>query len=572
MPNLALTRITGTPYTGKAYRNIPGSTTFTEETLPGSVKATNRLPSIIRFRDQVEMVAGMFDRVLIRDIREQAWFRSGIEAPPEAPDVELTTGSPGVTGSMLCYLQFLHKIGDRIIHQGNLSLPASLSPASQAITWTLPTIAPDVDRVTHISGWRAVDGNLPRRAWTLPLGTTSITEEVSGDTLNASATVPLRGTKHDLNARGVWPNVQWLETYHNAVFGAGDLQHKERLYYTRLYEPESVDPTLNGTWFATENGEPIAGIARFQDELIVGAWPRGFYSVQGYGPRSWRMRKINDYYQLLTHFSMRRVGPEGYLWMLTNHGPVAYVGGGRFIELADDFYESIRDDIRTNIETYRGAIAYPDDYQRVWKCLLPQANTTSYYIKGEYRRVSKGGLPAWYSDIRVRQDTVLGQFYTSSDGLLSSVVGSCDGHVRQENVADDADDDGDTYAKAMDVIFRHEVAGDQGGDDAHGRTWQGVDLFLKNQNTDVTLQTYAGDDTAPDASNPSETHTLKKSSQLEEELYEGRVPRTSRFVKLDETAGKGCTVRLTATSPVGVEVRGYALHYEETGEQVNPEE
>ena len=173
--------------------------------------------------------------------------------------------------------------------------------------------------------------------------------------------------------------------------------------------------------------------------------------------------------------------------------------------------------------------------------------------------------PWWVNDIRARKDNAIGSLIITDDDHYGELLtGSCDGFIRKENVQDDPDDDGDAYQKAISLQTKHFLFGDQGGDDAHGRNYPALDIFLKNESTSVTLSALAGDDSAQDSPSPQWTRTIPAGAVSSPRA---KVSRTSlSFNGLTEINGKGITLLFSAVAPVNVRLRGFQIYHSQ-GEQ-----
>jgi hypothetical protein len=113
------------------------------------------------------------------------------------------------------------------------------------------------------------------------------------------------------------------------------------------------------------------------------------------------------------------------------------------------------------------------------------------------------------------------------------------------------------------VTTAHIFRPDQGGDDGHGRSFNDVDVFAKTENQALTVSIYAGDDTAREAAAAQDSKEIPAQA-LSADLRQ-RVAKTSHTLEFDAN-GKGACLRLQAASPVGLEIRGFAL-YDSEGEQ-----
>jgi hypothetical protein len=289
--------------------------------------------------------------------------------------------------------------------------------------------------------------------------------------------------------------------------------------------------------------------------------------IQGFDNGDYQMVKISNYYGVISHHSMVRVGPDADLWAAGQEG--AWMFNGSFHDLMeDDLRDYWRDAYRADPLNYEDAFAAEDRFTRTYHLVVPQADNTTFKYVGHWFPVVRGGPPWWVFDRRNRQDSALGTLVSgNSDHFGELVSGSCDGFMRKENVAADTNDDSDTYAKALTITTKHYFFGDQGGDAAHGRNYNGLDIFLKNESTAVTVAAYGGDDTANAAASPQWSKTIPAAAVT---TPRPRVARTSEhFEGLAEINGKGLTLKFTASAPTNVALRGFSI-YHSPGHQERP--
>lgn len=572
MAVFAFTRDTAVADSGNIYYQDIAGSPFSLQTLPVGIKGARVRPSIVKYKGRT-YVYGMFSAPVVITETRRIW-QAGVPAPTGKPTLTAGSSSGGSTGIGIGYLTFLEKDVGRVIQESNPSTPsASVSVTGQGFSWTnLPTTSVNA-RVTHIRGYRSMDGSIPGLVWERQLGVTSVSENVPTDQLGERLPI-LEGLDGafdvDVFGRGVPPNGRFAEVYHDALWVAGDYDHPTRVYYSRLFEPESFNTVQkdNG-WFDTRDGEAVTGLKRWGDLLIVGCL-RACYAIQGFDSGDYQMVKLSNYYGVLSHHSMVRVGPNSDLWAAGQEGVWLFNGSFRDL-MKSDLRNHWRDDYRANKLLYEDCFAAEDRFARTYQLAIPQAagadQQTFKYI-GHWADVQEGSDPWWTFDRRTRQDSAIGTLLIGDDDHYGELLtGSCDGFIRKENVESDDDDDGDAFAKAMTITTKHYFFGDQSGDDAHGRSYTGLDLFLKNENTAVTVAAYAGDDTANQAVSPQWSHVVPADASSDPRP---RVPRTSKHVDgLAQVNGKGVTLKFTATSPVGVSFRGFGI-YHVPGHQERP--
>ncbi|HUU58948.1 MAG TPA: hypothetical protein VMZ50_05345 [Phycisphaerae bacterium] len=563
MPHVILTDEPG------FYQRDPDAATTTPVTIPAAVSAVSPAvrPSFARYHKRA-YVAGQFDDVLAWVPEESGLYAAGIDAPTTTP-VIAANGSAVVTGTNIGYYTFIHKVGTVVVAESNPS------PASNALyidgsgrAWSSLQTSGDA-RVTHVRLYVSVGGFPPAFAADVAIGSATHNETV--DTANLGALLPTRrntvtgALEIDDNARGAPPSDSKIVTmYHESAWYAGITSNPDRLYPSKLFEPESVNISVtDGTFIATKDGEPITGLAVWNDELIIGC--RGaIYSVQGYGAGDYRMRKLSSFYDVLSHASMQRCGPNGDLFFASQQGVCMYNGGFRF--LMEDLEDYWRDAYRANVANYEDCFAAEDRLFGAYLLHIPQTDNTTFRYVGQYEPVQYGEQPWWSFDKRTRKDTCAG--ILADDGKFGEFyVGSSDGHIRKENVLTDADDDGDTYLKKMDFTIAHQWGGDQAGDESHASKFGDIDILAKHETVALTVSIYVGDDSARDAATPDFTDAIAAKAVSAPHAL---VAKTSEHRVFGPFSGKGASVRFESSSPLNVEVRGVVLHYTEGGAHQRP--
>jgi hypothetical protein len=546
--------------------------------ISADVTGMDRRTQPIKYRKSTHLI-GTFRRPYVRD-RFGGYHLSGVLPPLTQPTLVDASIAGSSTGNMIGYQTFVFKIGDVYMAESNPG-PASAKLASlgtgrewDALDWT-----PADSHVTHSRGYVSVDGALPALAWERPISPTGtkVTEAVSTGALGL--TLPVRRAltgyyQLDPFARGIPPYTMFAEEYHDAFFYAGDPNFPERIYPSKLYEPEAVNTTpifvngrLDEPWLSTTDGGPVTGIKRQGDELIVGT-ARGIDSIQGYTYGDYSVRRISNYWNVVSHWSMRRAGPLGSLFFASSQGPTIY-NAGSFRYIGGNIQTWWRDEFRANPALFEDCFGVEDQHWETYNLLIPQAAAPlSLWWVVDYNS-AEFGRPVWVEDLRDRKDWVSEELQVNAASRYwERYTGSCDGKVRQENVETDPDDDGDTYLKKGTIQFPHTYPeGDQGGHEGQGHTYVGVDLFLKHETNSVTASIYGGDDDAPAAVAPHWTRALAASAPSTG--ARSRVSRTSQHETLSKSSGKGVTLKLEVTSPLSVECRGWGVDYVK-GPQTRP--
>lgn len=559
---------------GYVYEKDDGGNLNTE--INGEV-SFDRRTVLLKYRRSVYLI-GTFSRPRVRD-RFGAYHSAGVRAPMTQPTMVDGGMGSGSTGNMIGYQTFVMKTGNAWIAESNPGpATATLASAGTGRLWDNLDWAPNDSHVTHSRGYVSVDGSIPALAWERPISPSGTTVKETVPTASLGVTLPVRRSltgyyQVDPYARGVPPYTKFCEEYHDAFFYAGDPVHPERIYPSKLFEPEAVNTTpisVNGRvdepWLNTTDGMPVTGIKRQGDELIVGTY-RGIDAIQGYSYGDYSIRRISNYWGVIDHFSMARCGPLGSLFFAAPQGVTIY-NSGSFRYVMGNYSTWWRDEYRLNPTLFKDCFGIEDRYWETYKILIPRSDNSSLYLVVDYNS-AEFGLPVWMEDRRARKDWVAGEL--AIDGTTEYYelyTGSCDGKVRQENVESDADDDSDTYLKKFTVQTPHVYPeGDQGGHEGQGHTYSTLDLFLKHETNAATASIYAGDDDAPTATTPTWTRTLAASQPATGKR--ARVSRTSQQETLSKTSGKGITMKIEVPSPLVVEYRGWGVDYVK-GPQTRP--
>lgn len=480
---------------------------------------------------------------------EEKVYPAGIQAPSVKPT--LAVSGTGITGTAIGYLTFLHMIGGRIIAESNYSKGSDpLALSNQGRSWPgLPTAAPN-PRVNHISGSVSMDGALPRRTWIRELGTASVIENVPTASLGATAPVTASGSL--ANARGIPPYCLYAAKYYDRIALSGDPRFPYRVWLGEIGEAESFGPL---SYIDTRDREAVTGLIQVGDQLVVSCMS-AFYDVQGYVASDLSMRKIHPTWGCISHHGMVvfNDGQTNRLIAPSQPGLILYDGSFHFV--SEDWRDFWRDDYAANRAAYETSIGSFDPETNAYELLIDKAadaTTKSYTYVGhvmKWHESLEGGGPQMHitTKLRGREDTAIA---TVADGSGRKVryTGSADGFIRRENVRTNADDDGDTYKKRMVLQHPHDHLEDVGGDHAHGKLHTEHELFLKNEDQEVELKLYAGEESALEAA--PRKKTIKPGKLV------GRVSRRS-FRHLPMVVGHGLTRRIEVESPVGIEYAGDA--------------
>lgn len=548
-------------------------------TLPSgiSLQSGDHRPSFVRYRlgtpnatygDGLtnSYIEGLYNHMLVV-CYDGTLAKAGFTAPVAAPTLAQGAGTTYFTGPVIACFTPAQYANGVLIAEGNPS------PKTGAVTFTggqaqisgIPGTAPDA-RTTHWHVYLSVNGSISYRAATVTLGITTATVAMTFAELAQNESLPLMldedgNETDDVLARGTPPYARIHLNWKNRDWFVDPT--RAGVWYSALFEMESVNEDEERSFIPTPGGEYPIAIAPLDDELVVYC-ETVIYSITGSGESTFRIRKVSDGVRLIAPYAI--VNIQGIQFFASDQGICGYFGGGGagirnlMSESWRKYWISL---YRDNREAFENATAADD--MRFGDYVFVPDTTTTRTIRGFYRPMTEKGEaePWWYfGDVRNRRMRSIGQSYTanSHEGFLT--YGECNGKTYIDD-DDDGTDDGDSYNKRMRIMHKHFFMGDQGGDDAHGRTYTNLDWFgLQNDNT-VTVNCYGGDDTANQATTPTFTGAIEPLVDVPGQETQA----TSRSIPTPELSGKGVTVEIVADNPIGVEHRGFAILHRE-GPQV----
>ena len=577
---------------GTAYSLPDGSTTPVTITLPSAAVSAPvspaRRPVLLRYRKRFYNV-GQFETVIVADESEVEFRTAGLQAPTDTPSLADGADSGGSTGLMIAYQTFARYLtidGALVkVCESNPGPPSNTLNAAGTGRVTSNCTAASLDaHATHTNLYISVDGEIPALAASEDLATFAGTFTENVLTAALGETLPVRigidgNVSLDIYARGVPPYTYYAAIFKDTTFYGGDPDHPERVYPSKLYEPESVNVTpvtvygrTEYPWLNTTDGQPVTGLCANGDELIVGK-PCGCDVITTSGGIH-SIRQLSAHYGVISHFSMRVCGPLSALWFASQDGVTFYFAGA-FRYVMGPLKSWWRETYKANPAVFEGCYAAVNAYWGAYKLqFTSETGTTSlpqgtHYLIGDFE-AAEAGRPVWVTDFRDRLDYCQMELKVATANQRKALyVGSSDGYIREEDVMTNADDDGDTYEKKMTITTSHRFPEGQGGDDQHANTFNGLDLYLAHPNHAATVSLYAGDDkVASEAVAPQWTKLLPATA--EPSTSRQRVQRTSERETPNSVSGKGATLQVEVTSPIGVEFRGYSLDYIPSGAQDRP--
>jgi hypothetical protein len=577
---------------GDAYSLPDGDTSPTPISLPdpgtSAPVSPARRPVLFKYRSRFYNV-GQYETVIVADESETEFRVAGLHAPTNIPVLADGGDTGGSTGLMIAYQTFARylTIG------GVLTKICESNPGPQSntldaagtgrTTSNLDTTSSDL-HATHVNLYISVDGEIPALAASVSIGLFSGTISENVLTAALGETIPVRigidgAVDASITARGIPPYTYYAAVFKETTFYGGDPDHPERIYPSRLYEPEAVDTTPKTAygrteypWINTTDGQPVTGLCAVGDELIVGK-PRGVDVITTSGGVH-SIRPLSAHYGVISHFSMKICGPLSALWFASQDG-VTFYFAGTFRYVMGPLRSWWRDTYKANPAVFEGCYAAVNAYWGVYKLQFTSDVGTdslplgTLYLLGDFE-AAESGRPVWMMDFRSRLDYCHFELKVATANQRKALyVGSEDGYVREEDVMTNADDDGDTYGKKMTIITSHRFPEGQGGDDQHGNTFNGLDLYLVHHDHAATVSLYAGDDKVAAEAAAAQWSKLLPAT-AEPSAARQRVKRTSERLTPAGVSGKGATLQVEVTSPIGVEFRGYSLDYIPSGAQDRP--
>lgn len=531
----------------------PGSNLYAQRSLPGGIGShPGRPPCKVEHRKR-HYIQGQFARGLV--FTEFGGLHPiGLTAPPAAVAVA-TAGGTMTAGNYIAYFELRHKVGTTVVHRSNLGVGSATFSLSgtQQVSWTIPATFAD-SRGTHVGLLLSRDGALPAEQAEVTVGTAALTSNN-----NILGYVPPVDPDGNIKqARGVPPYARYVTKYHRRAWYGGDPNNPSRWWYSELDEFESVG-VLN--YIDYLEGETVVGGGPAGDTL-VGFGQSVHYAIQGWDEADFRIHRAGPAIGCISHFSI--VSIDDILWFASEFGVYAYIPGvGARPLMAQDFLSEWRAEYAANEAIYEACEGADDRVSHVYKLRLAfPTNPRSRYWIGSYQHFNPSigdmeGLPDWTFDRRDRLDSAMGTL--RSEGSKRSVfyTGSCDGHIRKENVESNDDDDGDTLGKPLIFETPHYMPGEQAGDDNAGFDFNDLTMFLQSEPKSWVIEGRAGDDQAYLATVPDWTFPVPASQEVRGN--QTRVAKTAHHFTPRGVSGKGAIFKVTIARARNARYRGLAL-------------
>lgn len=476
MPLIATTKVAGASFgtTGKVFwapENFTASTDFKEIALPDDVSAVDLRESFATYDGQLLIVGGHTSNLVVT--ADWKCWRQGIVPPAVVPTV--AASGTGLTADVICYLAWYDEATDE--RSALSAASGTITLANQGVAWTALPTDPQNDRVTHLEGWRSVDGSLPRLVWQRQVGVTSVTESTAvGDLGQAFA-----------EEFEVFPRCRFNATWHGRQVMAGDDDNPDTLYLSLIDLPERY----SGLTLKTRTRQPIVGLAVVNDTLLVFC-PFATEVVRGYTEDDLAIDIIQPQIGLLSHHATAQV--HGRLVVPTHLGPYL-TDGSSWVFIGEDVQTTWIEQAPTYYESW----ACHNPIDRTWEMYIGQRTLRGYddsaayaYWSADYTPVipQEGGgygQPNWCYRSEIGAFYSAATFTTPGGRAPRLLRGGTNGGVYE-----------DTYDQPVDqdsVIFTSWTGlNDVGADLAHGKRFTELDLFVQAEDYDWVVNVFAGDE------------------------------------------------------------------------------
>lgn len=172
-----------------------------------------------------------------------------------------------------------------------------------------PVVVVPVTRATHLELWLSLDGDLPRLAMRVAIGTASVVESVTVDQLGEAFIASFQR----------FPRCRFNTIYHDRQVMAGDAENPDIVYLSELYYPERF-ASLS---FRTRDGQAITGLLSTRDYCLV--FTRSTtYILQGYTDNDYSMTVVDQSLGSVGHNCNVVIHGNPYVW--TEKGPFMFNG------------------------------------------------------------------------------------------------------------------------------------------------------------------------------------------------------------------------------------------------------
>ena len=533
--------------------------------IENGIYCTGRPPCFVNFRGDVYVI-GAFSRVLYRPKQDRRFLPAGIIGARRKLSVIEAAGSGGSEGRALAFVTLLHKEGALELAESDRSNVVDVgSVTGGGFTWSnLPTENEEF-RVTHIRGYRSMDGDEYRMAWESPYGIASFTENLL---TNARTILAPDWKDNGIPPKGLHYGTDWA----GRVFYARTAEHPYRLWWSAPGAPQNVkDTAYVDTW----DRSTITAIHKARNELIVFT-QRNAYLVRQFGQESLEdfvLSKLDSNVGCISHFGAVEI--HNRLWFPSEDG--IWIYDGAFHYVMRDMRPYWVDDYTANKNIFQAGHAYDDRNDKTYVFVAgrnpPQllegeflCGTVAYVGTYEMFEPSIGGdrpQPDWTIDAYGRRNS--SAVYDADGNVL---IGSCDGIIRKADPTD-GDDDGDSLLKAM--VIRHglNLLNEPGDDLESGKQLDEFWCYVESELNGWTLYLMGGDEHAWRQTRPDNVWQFwKVDVPASQKIYASTIANVTKtlqatpktvhyFGKPVKVSGRGYLTEIRATSPVGLKYRGH---------------
>lgn len=336
--------------------------------LPSSVSPMLERPSFAestRSESRLYIDGGLSDNCMITDQRLllrqfiTPISRTIIESATPANyqiGMEVIAGS-GLTGDCIFFFRWYDSLHKRRSAFSAGSPTITLSGAQSVKIYNMPS-GPDVPDacVDNFEVWVNRNGELDiqgriviRRLARRTLGATTytITESIEYEAEEVYGLTRL-------------PRVLYNAIYHARKWSSGDSAHPDRVYFSPI---ERYDEYTNDSYLKTLNGEPVRGLVKVRDVLVV-LCPHSSYYITGYSENDFEMQSLEPDIGCITHHGIKMIHD---IAVIPAHQGL-YACTGTSMRLLDgDYAKTWTEKYNANPLNFENGFAVTDTRAKVYK-------------------------------------------------------------------------------------------------------------------------------------------------------------------------------------------------------------
>jgi hypothetical protein len=536
---------------------------FHEVLLPSDMVGLDQPVSWASYQGLAYAVGGWTDNaVFTGDFKP---WSLGIEPPTVVPTVALGAG-PGITAEVICYLRFLDiDTGER----SPLSAPsATLSAVNQSIDWTnLVAVTSPNPRVTHVEGWRSVDGSLPRFVWSREIGVTSVNDAVAVGAMGEAFT-------EDYDK---FPRCRYNVIWHERQVMAGNDEHPDTIYFSLIGYPERRSTIT----LRTKSGHPVIGLLVVRDTLIV-LCRAASEIVSGFTEDDIQIQIAQPRIGALSHWATQVIHGLAFIWADLG---LYLCDGSSWFYMGEDVQTTYAQDYLAHRTQYESAVATHDPVMNV-VMLIVQSDVSvrpTVWV-ADYNVVlpQQGGnftQPNWSFD---HYD--VGYDPSEKFGSCAAVLAVPGGHRGDTYFGSTAGriyrycqttfDEANVTLHDCEIVHGADAYADQGGDSNHGKRFSEIDVFMTAERNSWRLNVLGGDEWILEQEKIGDDAETHQDFQFQADVpaslaYSGGIQyekRTVHHFKIPSVTGRRCVVRMSIPMVFGssngaFEYNGYQLFW-----------